>query len=415
MLHSRNVLSWRIALGVTLLSLLMCSVFVGAQEKRTITVMLQDFSEANTRDVIENDIVPRFESMYSDVEVSVQWTSWDAYVSKYVTWYLGGTLPDVVSIGASALGQFAEQGIIQSIDHYMRNWSALDDFIPVAVQDAQIHGEFWAVPYNIDVRTLAYNRIHFDDVGLDRDNPPKTWDELEEYAKRLTEYDENMDFIREGFDVRPSVQRLLPFLFQAGGGYISDDGKSALLAEDPAVEAVQYMKDLIYESQVSRSTSSGIVGANVASMAYEGTWFMHDRWNDEDFGVAEPLRNREQATNAHINRFGIASTSQHPDLAWEWIQFMLEPENISILLEENRNFPPRISALQTPEFSADSRWNNWLQAALVAVPVPGWVTSLATVAGETDDALQHIFQDNVPVRTRLHELVDYLDEFVLNE
>src|SRR5690606_20401616 len=101
-----------------------------AQESTLLRVVLQDFAEDSSRKAIQDVIVPGFEALHPGVRVEVTWIPWDQYVEQYVTYYLGGVLPDVVSIGSAGLGLFLENGIIRDIDEYMRGWSGLEDTVP---------------------------------------------------------------------------------------------------------------------------------------------------------------------------------------------------------------------------------------------------------------------------------------------
>ena len=44
----------------------------------------------------------------------------------------------------------------------------------------------WALPTQLMAHTLHYRKDHFQEAGLDPDDPPETWAELREYAKKLT-------------------------------------------------------------------------------------------------------------------------------------------------------------------------------------------------------------------------------------
>ncbi len=397
---------------VTLVLMLVVSGFALAQEQRVISVVLQDFHEQGPRHVIETILVPEFERLNPGVKVDVTWIPWGDYIEAYVTRHVAGILPDVVSIGASGLGQFVEQGLIRSIDPYMREWEALSDFVPAAHEDSMINGEFYAVPYRLDVRTLAYNRTYFDESGLNRDAPPRTWEELEDYAIRLARHDAEGNLVREGFDVRADIQHVLPFVFQSGAEYMSADGKEVLLASDEGIEAISFLHKLIYERNVSNPAAWSFVRGDTA-MVYDGTWLMQDAWAHVDTGIAEPLRHREQSTHVHINRFGISSTSRHPDLAWEWIKFMMEPTNLQRVILESRAFPPVLPVLQMEPYNQDPRWNQWLTAAMVARPVPGFVPELAEVVGKYNAALREILNNQAPAASRLEAMAEEVNTAVL--
>ena len=43
----------------------------------------------------------------------------------------------------------------------------------------------YALPFNRSTPMFYYNKDMFEEVGLDPEAPPQTWDELKEYAAKL--------------------------------------------------------------------------------------------------------------------------------------------------------------------------------------------------------------------------------------
>lgn len=395
---------------IFMISLLVVAVPTQAQ---TLRVELQDYHESGPRAVIEEILIPQFEAMYPGVKVVVHFTTWDNYIEKYVTYYLADVLPDVINIGSAALGQFATQGMLMPLNNYVNGWEAAHDFIPVALADGKIGDTYWGITNRYDVRTIGYNMNFFDAAGLDRDRPPTTWKELADQARYLTQHDADGNIYVQGFDVRPNKDHVLPFIYQAGGGFISSDGMQTFLGMDEAVEAVEYLHSLIHEHRASLPTAQSLVGGRVA-MLYEAPWIMQDIYQDRfDLGIAEPLTHRIQATHAVTMRLGIASTSKHPDLAWAFIDFLLQPQNMSQIVQESKSFPSRLSTLEYPPFTDDVRWRTWLTAALVSVPQPGYVTELPEVLNKFHGALGDIFNNVAPARVRLEESAHDINTNVL--
>src|SRR5690606_24659525 len=133
-----------------------------------------------------------------------------------------------------------------------------------------------------------------------------------------------------------------------------DDG-TLLLADDAVVEALEFMQDLIYEDQVSTPGGSSFV-RGASAMVYEAAWHMVPSLNPslEDLAVGLP-RQVNQTTQVHINKFAISSTSQHPELAWEWIAFIMEPENLALVTSNSPRLTSRLTTLEYAPFSEDPR------------------------------------------------------------
>ena len=78
-----------------------------------------------------------------------------------------------------------------------RLWMPLDDFIkrdkydmtrfaPLVVPEAKgLDGKWYALIRSADDRLLYWNKEAFQEVGLDPEKPPATWDELRQFAIRL--------------------------------------------------------------------------------------------------------------------------------------------------------------------------------------------------------------------------------------
>lgn len=48
----------------------------------------------------------------------------------------------------------------------------------------------YALPWDTDARVIYYNKEHFREAGLDPEKPPRTIEELDEYADKLTKKSE---------------------------------------------------------------------------------------------------------------------------------------------------------------------------------------------------------------------------------
>src|SRR5690606_27027753 len=122
--------------------------------------------------------------------------------------------------------------------------------------DVTVDGEIYAVPYRVSPQTLWYRSDILSEDGFD--SAPTDWDELHEVANATVRRDADGRITREGSDTdlgggpvwQAEMQRYWDFLYQAGGQFLSDDMSRCLLAEDPAVEALEFMYRLIVEDEV---------------------------------------------------------------------------------------------------------------------------------------------------------------------
>jgi len=117
----------------------------------------------------------------------------------------------------------------------------LDSFYPGLMANGTVDGKVWGVPFQRSTIVMYYNKDAFREVGLDPNQPPKTWDEMAAAAKKLTK------------DGRWGV--MIPstgypyWMYQAlaiqnGLELMSPDGTKTFFDDPAAIEALQYWRDL---------------------------------------------------------------------------------------------------------------------------------------------------------------------------
>ena len=137
----------------------------------------------------------------------------------------------------------------------------LNDIYPALRLYSSWRGTMYSMPMEATNLALLYNKDMFKAAGLDPEHPPKNWDELQEYAKKLT-LDKNNDGTYEqvGFFVPifPAagpqgpwmVWQFMPYLWQAGGYLIDTAQTHVMYNQDPGVEALSLWKQMYLEQKL---------------------------------------------------------------------------------------------------------------------------------------------------------------------
>ena len=76
--------------------------------------------------------------------------------------------------------------------------------MPTAFEVASYNGNKYGIAIGIEASFLLYRKDMFREAGLDPQNPPKNWDELLEYAEKLTVRDGDT-VTRAGFSIPTSA------------------------------------------------------------------------------------------------------------------------------------------------------------------------------------------------------------------
>ena len=298
-----------------------------------------------------------------------------------------GTAPDVILLSTRQLPGYIEQGMLLPLNEFAKEYQPWQEMSEDFVKGATVDGHLYGVPAIMvlpEVRTsygyvsqsapehglvgLVYRKDMFEEVGLDPQRPPQTWDELYEYAKLLTRKNVSVKHgprrgtkheIVYGFGLpkgRDSGFRFANFVLQNGGELVRREGEKwkCVFDEPAAVEALEFLQKLrwerfekdgeVYEGVACVGAADGSSDVSLRFLSGELAMFMEatDRWRHVEIdqpelgfstanvGVA-PLP-AGKAGRAHV-RVGLcwAITTQSTDpkvhqAAWDYIEYLNSEE-----------------------------------------------------------------------------------------
>lgn len=129
-----------------------------------------------------DEILPKFERDYG---VKVNWVSLpnvEELIAKVASMDAAGEPMDVTIVWLTTMGSWIRDGVILPID----DMPGIEDYkkavTPFTLAAMTYEGKTWGLPYFSSIYTCAYYRDKFEQAGLKE--PPKTWDEWVEQAKK---------------------------------------------------------------------------------------------------------------------------------------------------------------------------------------------------------------------------------------
>lgn len=184
------------------------------------------------------------------VDVTLQ-GSYTDMVRKVQAGIAANALPDLVMLGQRhGIPQISESGRLLALDEYL---TAEDrkDINPALLKRYTWKGKVMVMPFQISTPVLHINASRFREVGLRPDRDPATWDELVEYAKRLTrDVDGDGRIDQWGFHTHGDVPwHVYAFIYQNGGAIYGPDGRARLDSLE-VIEAIQFWSDLVHKHRV---------------------------------------------------------------------------------------------------------------------------------------------------------------------
>ena len=306
---------------------------------------------------------------------------------KLITAIVGKVPPDVVLQDRFTVADWASRDTFIPLDDLIkRDYDTKygirpKDYFPAAWNETLYKGKCYGVPIDVDDRILYYNRALFREAGLDPNKPPKTWDELMSYARKLTAYNQDGSFKRIGYIPNFGNAWLPLYSYQNGGEFLSSDGRTCVMNNPRTVEALDWMVkfyDQFKGAESVESFQSGFkwdaldpfLNGQVAMKVDCGMYlWLITRYNPAlDFAVAPAPSPAERYEGKGIFKgkpqfqtwsggfaWVIPRYAKHSDLGWEFIKWMTSEDGVRLIDGTQKKYNRSLGRPYVPYTSANTK------------------------------------------------------------
>ncbi|MFH1282487.1 MAG: extracellular solute-binding protein [bacterium] len=368
-----------------------------------------------TRKILENEI-NNFRKIFPHYTISITvnpWSqAWDDLM-LLVKKKKETSLPDIVQIGSTWSGTLAYLGAIQEITAYIDE-GIQKDFIPQALETCYYPGtkKIFSVPWFSDVRALYYRT----DVMKEINANVESLDNWNSFMDVCSKIDELRKMGRRIYPLRLSGQMagilihdLAPWVWSAGGDFLTADGSRAIFNQEPASIGIRWYFDLIKNGYIPFNMYDGLITAGTFfsgqfAMQFSGMWpvssiFNHhhpdyNRLVSNNYGVTlvpKGLAGRYTffgGSNLAITKF----CSQNEE-AMELLKFLISPTSQVRHAKSIGMFPSTMSSFQQ-HFGQNLEVGSAFKASLECARTLPRALTLGTiekiVGTMADNILRHI-------------------------
>lgn len=287
--------------------------------------------------------------------------------------FSSGLAPDVFHAHASVTSELVDLGLLEEAPPFIEKMVQEESRNEMIRQAPYFDGTPYGIVSGAVPTVLYYNRAMFREAGLDPNRPPTTWEELLDYAEKLTVRDADGNVQRAGLSLRKrgfkpgTAEKWLTFLFSAGGEAFNEAGTRAKFNSEAGREALTFYKQVLFEKNIDAIELEGDqqgFGQEKAAMfireVHVVRW-LNQNYPDLDYGVATlPRRNTSLSAGAPY-LWNVPRQSAHPREAWRFIEFLMSEEVHARYASIGGIIPVTKSVASLPAFREDPYLKTFLE------------------------------------------------------
>ncbi len=373
----------------------------------------------------QDKVIEKFKALYPNVTPKFENHGWDEELRQnLVTALLGGTAPDVI-VGENFFQQYGAMGALVPLDDVIQDIKS--NLIPGTYQAAVTGGKVYGINQFTGIFGFERNPNVIKDAGLDPEAPPKTWDDLLEQARKITDAGKGKYFGYTlqgpvGFSVG-GIFRIAVYMKQAGADMCKDDCTYPFFNNPKAEQVLTFLREINKytppgltfnpdEGQVYSQLFKGISAYQIC-----GSW--HVQWA-KDSGLANaeysaiPIpQGGKPATIAVGNVINaVLTASKHKEEAAALCKLFTDDEIQDLVNPVLGRMPSTRSSLERlkPKASvADQSFIDQILNADIGV-LPQWRKDPQKLWTIYNDMLTKVLSGNLPIKGLMDEAQAAADE-----
>lgn len=295
-------------------------------------------AEQSTRENIEK-VIADFEASHPGVTIENIAIPFDQVRQQLITMAAGGNPPDVAQLSGPWSQELGPLGVLRDL-HEFTTPAELADNWAGGLQAGTYEGKLYAIPFGLSPHGLWYNKKLLAQAGYSA--PPQTMDELNDMMAGMRRslppevYPIGVDTTKIDYALVGFWPWLLTYgarpMYNGEMNFNTPDTRQAfawlqMIAQNgytPLGQQIKEERELMAKGQIVMKLDGPYTVGILRSLnpALAGQAFY------DTFGVTTvPLGDVDQpVTLADIHQLGISTQTEHPALAWEFVQHLVSSD-----------------------------------------------------------------------------------------
>ncbi len=403
------------------IALLLTFVMAGSVMAQTEIEVWFHSGRGSEREVIR-DQAQRFTEMDNGITVNLVKLPEGSYTQQVQSAAAAGDLPDVLDLDGPTIANYAWSGFLKPLGEFVPE-EMEEDFLPSILDQGYYNGKLYALGTFDSGLAFWGNKEYLEEVNAripDGVDDAWTFQEFMDITRRLQKLPE----VEYALDMKLNygvnehyTYEFSPFL-QAFGGDLID--RETMVAEGtingPEANAFASWFQSLFEKGYVDANPPGdtqfIEGKT--ALAWVGHWTYNQHKNalgDDAILIPAPkFMGGKQSTGMGSWAWSMPASTEHPEAAWEFMKFILQPEEIIKMTNANGAVPSRESAIEMSDLYKEGGELNLFVEQLQKIAVPRPVTpAYPTITSAFQTAMDNII-NGADVSQELNNAAETIDE-----
>ena len=301
---------------------------------------------------------------HPNVTLDYTYCSGPDYPTKLQVWFSSGKAPDVIRMSRDIFSPFASEDLFADLTPYLEASGSAGCWDESLLDIFDFDGELLSLPYMYSNYVIAYNKDIFDEANLEY--PTADWTETEfvELAKTLTSGEGPEKTYGMWFG--GWVCELVRALYGEPKMYDTENMVMQATNNEKFKAAFQLLGDLHKDgycsNEVTKTTTTGgfVTGKYAMAIAMTGDIASYQKqigdnfkWDIVELPISETYDTRWN-TNMRLQGFGMSKTTEHPELAYDLIEYMTTNYEVQKAVDEDGvGIPALTEYLESEEFKTN--------------------------------------------------------------
>ncbi len=285
----------------------------------------------------EKELIKIFNDTNPNIEIKLEVTAWLEYWRKLQAQLGAHSAPDVFLMGGEYLYDFIDKDVLVDLtDKIEKDNFDLSQYFSNPINIFRYKDGLWGLPRDCNTSAIFYNKTLFEKEGIPLPTDDWTWEDFLNAAKKATKDIDNDGRIDQwGYVISHSSAEVwwAPFIWQNGGEILNKERTKCLIDQPEAIEAVQFMVDLIHKYKVAPTLADlAAYGSTVdnffltgnLAMQSSGSWMLRLFRKIEKFewDIVPPPKGKIKSASVNGLANVIYKESKHQQEAWQFVKFL---------------------------------------------------------------------------------------------